>query len=341
MTDERVRLADVALRAGVSAAAASKVFNGRPDVSAGTRERVQRAAAELGYARAGRREPSGRTRLAVVFDTVANYYAPMVLEGLLAEARAHNVDVSVATYTGGRHLPDELEPGSASWLRRAADEGYSGVALITVPVTADRVRACDDRGLPLVTIDPATQPPPGTASVSATNWRGGYQATEHLLELGHRRIGIITGMRDSVPAAERLAGYTSALMRWGVAFDDSLVVEGDFRYETGTVGARYLLGLAEPPTAIFASCDPMAFGVLEVARRLGLRVPQGLSVVGYDDGYAAAHSVPPLTTVRQPLEVMGATAVRALLGMIEHSAERLPVQVETQLVVRASTAHHS
>lgn len=219
-----------------------------------------------------------------------------------------------------------------------ANQGIKGIMLVNVPTTAERVAACRQRGLSLVCVDPSTTPPPADiTTIAATNYRGGLQATQHLIGLGHRRIGMVCGAWGSVPNDERMAGYLIALSSAGIVHDPTLVAAGDFRYEGGLVAGRYLLSLDDPPTAIFAQSDEMAMGVYEAARRLGVSIPGELSVVGFDDGFAAQYSAPPLTTVRQPLEQMGATAVVALNDMLAHRVPH-PMELETKLVVRASTA---
>jgi LacI family transcriptional regulator len=174
-------------------------------------------------------------------------------------------------------------------------------------------------------------------AVAAANWQGAYKATEYLIELGHRRIGFITGAMDQICAQDRSAGYEAALADHGITFDPELVFEGDFFRPLGYAGARALLELSHPPTAIFASNDVSAFGVMEAVREHGLRIPDDVSIVGFDDIPQAAHVHPPLTTVRQPLEEMGRAATRMLLEHIQdplHPPER--VQLPTELVLRQS-----
>jgi LacI family transcriptional regulator, galactose operon repressor len=179
-----------------------------------------------------------------------------------------------------------------------------------------------------VVVDPANTPPPDCPSVGATNWAGGLAATDHLLGLGHRRIGAITGPIDMLCSLARLDGYRSALERAGVRFDRGLVRYGDFMHEGGFARAVELLNLPEPPTAIFAGSDQQAFGVYEAARQRGLRIPEDLSWAS-----------PPLTTVRQPLAEMGSAAAQMLGELIEDRPLRSTrVELSTELIVRESTA---
>jgi LacI family transcriptional regulator len=174
-------------------------------------------------------------------------------------------------------------------------------------------------------------------AVAAANWQGAYKATEYLIELKHRRIGFITGAMDAMCAQDRLAGYESALADHGITNDPELVYEGDFFQPLGYAGASALLELPNPPTAIFASNDVSAFGVMEAVRERGLRIPDDVSVLGFDNIPQAAHVHPPLTTVLQPLEEMGRTATRMLLEHIKDPL-RPPERVElpTELVLRQS-----
>jgi Transcriptional regulators len=159
-------------------------------------------------------------------------------------------------------------------------------------------------------------------SVSATNALGGRAATEHLLALGHRRIGAITGVPEWLASVERLNGYRAALASAGVVPDSALVVESDWAVEGGEAAAGHLLDLPDPPTAVFAFNDNMAIGALRAARARGLRVPADFSVVGFDDSEQATTATPGLTTVHQPVAAMGRIAVTLLLRLLEHRAAK-------------------
>jgi LacI family transcriptional regulator len=193
------------------------------------------------------------------------------------------------------------------------------------------------RRFPYVLVDHQGIDDTGPA-VGATNWQGAYDATRHLIELGHQRIGFVTGTLDRGCARDRLAGYQAALVEQGLTPDPQLIQEGDFFQPRGYACAQALLALPQPPTAIFASNDVSAFGVMEAVRDRGRRIPDDISIVGFDDIPQAAQVNPPLTTVRQPLEQMGRTAARMLLEIMDdpsHPAQRL--QLATELVVRRST----
>ncbi|MCW1804529.1 LacI family DNA-binding transcriptional regulator [Brachybacterium squillarum] len=174
--------------------------------------------------------------------------------------------------------------------------------------------------------------------MTSTNWEGGAEAVRHLLDLGHRRIGLLAGPRESLPAQQRLDGYLSALGRAGVPVDRSLIVHGKFREDDGRRGALELLALADPPTAVFAASDALAVGVLRAAGERGLAVPADLSVLGFDDTMITGWTTPPLTAVRQPLFEMGQVAVERLLALAaDPEVFAPPFQLETRLVAREST----
>jgi LacI family transcriptional regulator, galactose operon repressor len=194
------------------------------------------------------------------------------------------------------------------------------------------------RHFPFVLIDHEGVAGDGPA-VGATNHKGSFAATDYLLDLGHRRIGFITGNPQLGAARDRLEGYRAALGERAIQLDPRLVIEGDFFQPRACAAAKQLLTLESPPTAIFASNDVSAFGVIEAAAELGVRIPAELSVVGFDDIPQSAYTQPPLTTVRQPLEEMGRVAARLLLAsMRDPGVAPTRVELTTQLVVRGSCA---
>lgn len=332
------RQSDIAKLAGTSVPTVSKALNGRSDVSPGVRARVQAAAETLGYHLPASRDRGGR-EIHVVIDNLVNYYTPVVLAGLLQEAAARGITLSLHSERAWLAGGTGPRPGSTEWLNSAADRQCTGVVLMTVPTSGLDATVAHNRKLPLVLIDPIEEAPVDIASIGATNWQGGRQATEHLLQLGHRRIAVVTGPERSRPSIERLHGYRSALDSAGIAFDPDLVHHGDFRYESGLTAARYFLGMNQPPTAVFAMSDFMALGIIDACRRRSIDIPGDLSLVGFDDGFGSRSFTPPLTTVRQPLETMGATALAMVDDLAAEQAKTWPkLQLETQLVVRSSTA---
>jgi DNA-binding LacI/PurR family transcriptional regulator len=187
-------------------------------------------------------------------------------------------------------------------------------------------------------VDPTGEPAHDFPSVGASNWSGGLAATRHLIELGHRRIGMVAGPARMLSARARLDGYRAALDMAGIPVDPDLIREGEFHLEEGFAQARHLLELPEPPTAIFASNDAQAIGVYQAAHEAGVRIPHELSVVGFDDLPPAEWLIPALTTVRQPLTAMAAEAATMAIALAR--GETLPrnrLILSTELVVRAST----
>lgn len=332
---KRTTLSQVAAQAGVSKGTVSKVLNGRPDVGEDTRERVRAAVADLGYTGSAARRP--RTAIVLVFDTLESNYSLQVMAGAVDACGRAEADLMLST------LPSleqgDVPPFSEDWFARCGRTGETAVIAVTTPLTAEQVAAAAHAQVPLVAIDPVNSLPSTVPSIGSTNWAGGHEATTHLLGLGHRRIGHLSGAGGSVPARERLAGYRSALEDAGVPHDPGLVTGGVFSYEAGFAGAQELLELEDPPTALFAASDEAALGAFEAARQAGLRVPEDLSVVGFDDTLLARWASPKLTTVRQPLHAMGEMAVERAITLLAGGSRRVhPLQLQTSLVERSSTA---
>jgi LacI family transcriptional regulator len=227
----------------------------------------------------------------------------------------------------------------ASWTSGLVSHDTDGVILVTSELTGSQLEQLRQADIPLIVLDPGNPPPPDLPSVGATNWAGGLAATEHLLALGHRRIGVIAGPGEYLCSRARTDGCRSALERAGIGLDPALVRSGDFQHEGGFACGAELLGLPEPPTAIFAGSDQQAFGLYEAARQRSLRIPQDLSVVGFDDLPISRWVSPPLTTVRQPLAEMGRAAAQMLADLIDGLALRSSrVELSTELIIRESTA---
>jgi LacI family transcriptional regulator len=327
---QRTTLAAIAAEAGVSLPTVSKVVNGRPDVAPATRARVQSLLEEHAYPRSGQRAARRSRLIDLVFTALESQWALEILRGVEEWGAAHGTAIAVSSMRHGDASP-------ASWTSTVASHHADGVMLVTSTLTDEQVSQVRGAGIPLVVIDPANTPPPDIPSVGATNWAGGLAATEHLLSLGHRRIGVVTGPAHMLCSLARLDGYRTALERAGLPVSQDLVRFGDFQHEGGFAGARELLGLADPPTAIFAGSDLQAFGVYEAARQHGLRIPDDLSVVGFDDLPISRWASPPLTTVRQPLPQMGMAAAEMLGDLIDGRALRTTrVELSTELHIRES-----
>jgi len=327
----RVRLAEVAGAAGVSVATVSKVLHGHDDVAAATRERVEEVMATLGYrSRAEVRAARARPSVLFILETMGAYSA-RVLDGVLDEADSQDVAVTVC------RAPRRID---ASFLIRQVTQGHHlGVVVLTPLFTDADLAYLARRKTPVAMIDPDDLTHTEGISIGSTNWLGGLTATRYLLECGHRRIGLISGPAGRLVARARLHGYRAALEVAQIPYDGTLVRYGPHVTETGRAGGGDLLDLAAPPTAIFATSDAAALGVMQAARARHLSIPDDLSVIGFDDTWAASEAAPPLTTIRQPLGQMGAEALRAVLAQSRHeplTVHRL--ELNTELVVRESVA---
>lgn len=328
----RATMAHIAEQAGVSVPTVSKVLNGRQDVAPATRERVERLLAEHQYLRRPRRLPDRSGLVDLVFNQLDSPWAVEILRGVEDVAQAAGVGVIVSTIHG-------RAASTWHWLRAATRRRSDGVILVVSDVTPQQRSQLDLLGVPFVVVDPAGRPPAGVPSIGATNWAGGLAATEHLVALGHRRVGIISGTRTLLCSRARLDGYRAVLESADIPVDEGLIRHGDFHHESGHAQMQALLELPEPPTAVFAGSDQQAFGAIEALREHGLRVPDDVSVVGFDDLPVARWFSPPLTTVRQPLLQMGTTAAEVLLQLIDgHQPATHRVELATELIVRESTA---
>ncbi len=333
MTREgRPTLETVAAAAGVSLATVSKVLNDREDVAAATRTRVQQLLDQYEYVPPRRsavhRNETGRRSIELVFTSLDSPYSVEILRGVAGSP----VDVVVSTVKNSAD--------TRRWSSRLASSGRSGAIIVTSELTPVDQRNLTRARIPYVLIDPAAElPSPEVATVGATNWAGGLSAARHLLDLGHRRIAVIGGPVAMLCSRARISGYSAALASAGVEVDPALIRHGNFHHVGGYQAALELLALPEPPTAIFAGSDEQAFGVAEAARTTGRRIPEDLSVVGFDDLPTCEWLSPPLTTVRQPLEEMGRVAARTLLQLLDGRPPLTPrVELATDLRVRASTA---
>ena len=332
VSDRRATLAAVARDAGVSVPTVSKVVNGRTDVAPETRARIGVLLAQHGYVARGPGGAQSAVRTVdLVFDAMQTPNNLEIVRGVIEAATADVVDVVVGLVPA--------DPLGAAWARRTAHAHREGMIVVTSSITPQQWRHFVELDIPVVTIDPANIPNPQLPSVGATNFNGGMEATAHLIALGHRRIGFIEGPPEAMVSIARLHGHHAAMSQGGLTIDPGLMRAGEFTFDAGFTAAAELLSLRGRPTALFASNDAQALGAIEAARTLGLRVPEELSVVGFDDMLAAQWSAPPLTTVRQPFAEMGHIALRRLLRLIAGEQLSSPrIELATQLVIRKSTA---
>jgi LacI family transcriptional regulator len=328
----RVSMAEIAELAGVSVPTVSKVLNGREGVAPRTRDLVRQILDDHHYMRRGtsRKRPTGLIDF-VIRDLDPNWAMPLV-QGAEDEAARMGVSL-VVTSTHGRRI------GNRHWVQHLASRRTDAVVLTVTDFQAGIADEISKLNTPVVLVDPVGGTAPDVPAVAATNFEGGQTATQHLLRLGHRRIGVITGPTQLACSRERMQGYRAALTKAGIQADPRLEHWGDFMADSGEAAAARMLNLPEPPTAIFACSDQCAAGVYKEARRRGLSIPADLSVIGFDDVMIAQWLQPPLTTIRQPLEEMAREAIRMAMQLVHGTPIPHPRQrLATRLVVRESTA---
>lgn len=324
-------IASIAAETGVSVPTVSKVLNGRPDVAAETRSRVEAALERHHYRRRGVRSP-GNALVELVFHQLDSAWSIEIIRGVEAAAAAENVEV-VLSELGGEHRPPQ------HWLDNVVARRPLGVIFVLSGVDPGQREQLEARSIPYVVVDTAGEPMEGVPTVGSNNWGGGLAATRHLLRLGHRRIAVISGPSDVLCSRARVDGYRSAHEEVGVPVDPDLVRYGDFYVAGGMKHGLDLLDRPDRPTAVFAGSDMQALGVLRAARELRLRVPEDVSVVGYDDLPLAEWIGPSLTTVRQPLRDMAGAATRMLLALARgEQPPMLQMDLLTELVVRESSS---
>lgn len=330
---EKLTLDDIAELAGVSRATASRAINNRPNVSLAVRKRIQEVLHETGfqpnaaaYALAIQRsELIGLVITRTVQSIFADPYFPRLAEGIAQACNQHH-------HTFSLFVEFELEV----LLRRITRRGFLGGVIIQVEGIDNPLipRLVHSSHLPIVVVG---RPPNGlnVPYLDVDNVGGAYAAVTHLVHLGHRRIGTITGPMLSGSGQDRLAGYRKALLDQGIPVDESLIVEGDYTEAGGYRQARGLLALK--PTALFVGSDTMARGVLHALNEMNLKVPGDIAIVSYDDLPPATIAHPLLTTVRQPIKRIGALAVEILIAKIVNGVEpAVGTILPTELVIRES-----
>jgi LacI family transcriptional regulator len=330
--NSKVTIVEVAEQAGVSFGTVSRVINNDIHVRKETRARVLATMQRLGFVanRQARSLAGGRSNsIGVLVPDLGTGYIGEIIRGIDAELSLSGLDLIL--YTTHRTASKE-----ASYVANLATGMVDGLLLVLPRNPVDFIGNLTQRKFPFVLIDHQGAGCDCPA-VGATNWQGGYNATEYLIQLGHQRIGFITGSMDLGCAVDRLEGYRSALRTHHVPEAPDLVFEGDFFQPDGYAGASALLDLPVPPTAIFASNDVMAMGVMDAVRNRGLRIPEDISIVGFDDIPQASLVHPAITTVNQPLEKMGRVATQMLLDLLLHPEKDVDrIELPTQLVVRDS-----
>jgi LacI family transcriptional regulator len=331
VSQANITIRDVARTAGVSVSTVSRVLNSKDDVAPATAARVNQVIAELGYTASLAATSMRRARKRVIGMVISDLGATFSLEVIRGVGQVlQALDYDFIIYSSGR----QASSSDVAWTRRHIARLNGGITdglIIVTPPAASL-----PTGYPLVVIDPH-EGHGDLPAVVATNREGAAEAAEYLLQLGHRRIGMVGGRAGLLCSAQRRQGYEEALAAAGLPVDPSLYAEGDFTHEGGYVAGKRLLTLPARPTAIFAANDLSAFGVMQAACELRLAVPADLSIVGFDDIPEAAASRPPLTTVAQPIHEMAHAATKLLVELVQARAPAETwLQVRTRLVVRDS-----
>jgi LacI family transcriptional regulator len=326
---QRVKMADVARTAGVSVATVSKVVNGRYGVAQATADRVQLVIRQLGY-EASLGAQSLRSHRTNVLGILVAEFEPFSTELLKGASRAvASTNYELLAYSGGaRGSHVGWEQRSLSRLSGTLIDG----AIVVTPTVVEAKQPFH-----VVAVDPHTGPS-GLPTVDSDNFEGAVLAASHLLRLGHRRIGFLAGRPDLESSRLREAGFRRALVAAGISVDEDLVRVGGYRSESAEEPAHQLLDRPDRPTAVFAANDLTAITVMDVARSLGLRVPHDLSVIGFDNVPESALAHPPLTTINQPLQRMGAEALMLLVDLIDGVERDTHIRLPTELIERASCA---
>ena len=324
-----VTIQDVAKKAKVSVSTVSRVLNGKADVASETQDRILLVIDELGYTTnlAARSMRSRKKNLlGLIMPDIAYPFAIEVMKGVNRAIAESEFDLLV--YTTG----DVRKSGRASHEQKYVSlltNSISDGVIIVAPVAGDF-----NIDAPIVSIDPLASNP-NYPAVHATNYQGAMEAMAYLLGLGHKRIGYISGRAELESSNRRLMGYRDSLKKAGILIDEELIATGDYTTETGVSGARQLLALEKPPSAIFASNDQMAMGVFQVAEELGLRIPDDLSVIGFDNITESKYMG--LTTVDQFIAEMGYVATQMLIRIINGlPLDDQTYRMQTRLVVRSS-----
>jgi LacI family transcriptional regulator len=333
----RVTLARVAEEAGVSIATASKVINSRGGVGDATRREIEEIADRLGYVSVAERERPVRGSREPLIEMVVDFFHDPYTLALLSGAivGAEQADCAIVT----RRLSSVAPQAPMQWAQRLARGGRIGVIEVTSEFSPARERALRTVGLPVVLVDPLDVPRISLVSVGATNFAGGLEATRHLIELGHTDIAYIGGPAGAASDVARTHGYQAAMQQAGLRIDLTEVVHGEFSFDHGLDAGLAVLSRPTPPTAIFAASDTTAMGVMEAARTLGIVVPTQLSIVGFDNTMLSKTSSPRLTTIHQPVEAIGQTAVETVVKLARGQVlASKRVELATHLVVRDSTA---
>lgn len=330
---KRLTMAQIAQETGVSITTVSKVLNNLPGVGEQTRARIQKVVERHDYVQnhAARHLRKGQSGLIdLVLMRLEGGYDVGIMHGIqdALEKSGHRL-VVFAT--------NEDETTERLWLRRLLDQSTDGVLLLLPYEKVGITDALMAQQIPFIAIGDRNEPTTIFPTIGSTIWLGGYTATEYLISLGHKRIGIITGPLHLMTSRARLAGYREAHEREGIPIDPTLICEGNYLLGDGIQQTYTLLDLADPPTAIFTGNDAQATGAYQALYQRNICIPDDVSVIGFDDVMYTAQMAPPLTTIRQPLVEMGRMATNMLLRLIDgQPLDSNHVELSTSLVIRQS-----
>jgi LacI family transcriptional regulator len=328
-----ITIADVAARAGVSKTTVSRVLNGKGELDITTATRVRTVIEELGYVPSARAVGLARGRTRIVGMLVPSLTWPWigdVLQGAVDVLESESYGLLLFTCNRG-------EESMRQFATQVSAKSFDGLLVIEPEGTIDYIADLHDRGLPVVLIDDRDHRPQ-FPSVATTNRDGGSSAANHLVALGRTKPLVITGHERFGCTLERLDGFADVLIAAGLPLDPARIIEGDFTFDCGRHAVKHAIAGGIEFDSIFAHNDLSAIGAMQALREAGLRVPDDISVVGFDDVPSAAHTDPPLTTVHQPLRQMGASAAHMLLNHFAGTQlSHTPTVIPTELVIRGST----
>lgn len=331
-----VTIKDIAKKSGYSITTVSRALNGYDDVNIDTKEKIIATAQELGYYpnRIAQQLVTKKTNTFAVFtldrETFQNQFITLLISGLMDELARDDYNLLL--------FPSQKLQSAAEVAGMCRQRGVGGVVIMGLRMSDPVIEDLPNTNFPTVLVDVPIQ---GRRAgyVSTDNIAGGVQAVAHLAELGHKEIGFINGHGEAWVSRQRLSGYKQGLSNNKLTFKPSLVYEGDFSKESGYQGAQTLIKKNPELSAIFVASDLMAVGALEGLGALGVRVPEDVSIIGFDDQEFVCHTQPALTTVRQDMYGMGREAARLLVQMVEDdSFQPLHTDLKSELVARESTA---
>jgi LacI family transcriptional regulator len=329
-----ITIADVAARAGVSKTTVSRVLNGKGELDIATASRVRKVIDELGYVPSARAVGLARGRTRIVGMLVPSLTWPWigdVVQGAVDVLESDSYGLLMFTCNRG-------DESMRQFATHVSAKSFDGLLVIEPENTLDYITELHQRGLPVVLIDDRGHQPL-FPSVATTNRDGGESAARHLISIGRTRPLVITGIEAFGCTQERTDGFRAAYVAAGIRLEPIRFIEGDFTFDCGRLSVKHAIASGVEFDAIFAHNDLSAAGAMQALRESGRRVPDDIAVVGFDDVPAAAHTDPPLTTVRQPLRQMGAAAARMLLSQLNGAPiPPEPNVIPTTLVIRGSTA---